>query len=494
MDAGFQIPIKEEMIGPVCEFTYSWGLNCGLSKGDALRFSVAVSELITDIILFAYPDNLSETFAIEFQHTFSNVEVVVCEMGEPFDPDQHLYNAQTALRDDNFEGAGFRLIRAFCDDFIFINKGKEGKEFRLFKNIRIHSIDELLQQPVEERNYGTVKSEIPDKPGSIGEFVVKQIRPDDAEDISKLIYRTYHYTYFKDEMYLPKKIEEAVLDREKLGVIARLDDGDAIGYFGVIRHDDSDIAEVGEAVVSPGYRRNGVMSSMLDKLIQILKSREVKVLIGMAVTNHLISQKVNHKFGFKTTAIKLATSSNMKYKGFDQERRQPMSVALDYLPLIKLPQKRVYLPGKYQGIILETYSNLGIGAVQGEVSNYRLQGRSQIDLKINNSTSTSLMIIHRYGSDFLSVLTEMVNSLTKKGMQTIYLDLPLENVATPGQFLEIDKLEFIYSGLLPLYHRNADYLRMQMVLTTLDTDKIQVFSDFGKKIKAIVTDEYNRHT
>ena len=493
MDARLQVASDEMNISPVCDFTQSWALNCGLSEGEALRFSVAVSELVTDVILFAFPDDRDNKFEIKFYHTFSNVEIVIQELGEPFDPDRHTYSAEKAVAENNFEGAGFLLMRSFSDEFTFINKGKEGKEFRLSKNIRIHDIDELLQQSLELR-LAEIEQTIDQYPRKeLDEFTVSRIKATDAEDISKLIYRTYQYTYSKEDLYLPKKVEEAVLSRDKLGVIARKPDGEAIGYFAITPKGNTTIAEVGEAVVSPSYRRNGIMSRMMNNLIEIAESKQITAIFGEAVTIHPVSQKVNHKFGYKTTGIQLASSVNVKYEGFDEDYPQPVSIALDFLLVIPPAKRSVYLPKKYRDILLETYDELGMKVEAKDPKTYHLADFSDIDIEINYSSSASLIIVNRYGKDFFTVLSDMVNSLEQKHPKTLFLDFPLSSKATPGQFSSISPLGFIYCGLLPHFHRNSDYLRLQKVYSSLDFEIIEIYSDFGKKLKSFIANEYHQH-
>lgn len=493
MDAKFQLSADDQMIGPVCDFTYSWALNCGLTKGDALRFTVAVSELITDIVLFAFPENSRDSFEIEFRHTFSNAEINVCELGEPFDPDRHKYSPEMALKEGNFEGAGFKLMHSFCDDFSFINEGKEGKKFRLSKYIQIHQIDELLRQPADQRKV-TAKSDAEDYPViKVDDFTVQRIQVSDAEDISKLFYRTYGYSYKKEEVYLPKKIETMVLGKEKLGVIAREDEGKAIGYFGVIPAEDSSIAEVGEAIVSPDYRRNGVMSAMLKRLIEIVKSQQFTALYGEAVTIHSISQKVNNKIGFKSAALMLATTSSVQYKGFTKEYSQPGSVVLDILPIVNPPAKSVFVPEKYKEMILKTYDHLGFEVNIVTENPSDVPGKNDSDLKVHYSNSTILITINEYGPDFPDVISDMLKTLEERNPNTIFLDLPLENSATPEWYSAIDKHGFIYAGVAPQFHYEADYLRLQKVYTELDFSLIEIYSDFGKKIKSYIEHEYNKH-
>ncbi|NGP88808.1 GNAT family N-acetyltransferase [Fodinibius halophilus] len=489
MDIQLHISTDEEVITPVCDFTYSWCINCGLNDPEATRFTVAVSELVSDIILFAFPYESKASFDLTFKQTLSNIEVVVSEAGEPFDPDQHRYNPKRARKEGDFEGAGLRLIRRFCDEFLFINKGKEGKEFRLSKRLNVHDIDELLELSRSK------KPEEPDSsktavPEDIS-YTISQITPSDAEDIAKLIYRTYEYSYSKEDLYYPKKIEKTLLGKEKLGVITRNQNGMAIGYFAVLKKEDSNVAEVGEAVVSPDYRRRGIMSSMMEQLILTAKEHQLDGLYGKAVTLHPVSQRVNHKYNFITTALMLAESNNIVFKGFDEEYPQPVSVVIDYLPLFETEGKKVYLPEPYADILLETYNELGVSVSRDYESSPTMAEKSDIQLTIDYQDNTSLIVVNRYGSDFNTVLSNMLESLQEQeNPNAVYIDLPLENSATPEQFDIVKSLGFIYCGLAPMFHQDSDYLRLQKINTALELELIEIFSDFGQKIKALIADEY----
>lgn len=492
MDIKLNISTDEQVITPTCDFTYSWCLNCGLNEEDATRFTIAVSELISDIILFAYPNDSSANVELTFSNSLSNVELIVSEVGEPFDPDRHRYDPQKAITEGDFEGAGLRLIRRFCDEFLFINKGREGKEFRLSKEIHVHDIDELLEL---SRSREPASPEVPkatSRKRDKEQFAYTKITPSDAEDIAKLIYRTYEYTYSKEEMYYPQKIEKTVSGKEKLGVIARTESGEAIGYFAVLRKQDSNIAEVGEAVVSPQYRRQGVMSSMMEHLITITRNQNLGALFGKAVTIHPVSQRVNYNYGFKTTALMLAETGNVVYKGFDEQYPQPVSVVIDFLPLTIPQRKTVYLPGEYAEMLRLTYEELNTPITVGEPTQLQMAEKSDVQLKINYSDSTLLITVNKYGPDFHTVLLDMIDSLQKQEEpNAIYLDLPLENPATPNQFNQIKDLGFFYCGLAPMFHHESDFLRLQKIFVPLDLELVDMYSDFGKKLKAYIADEYH---
>jgi anti-sigma regulatory factor (Ser/Thr protein kinase)/N-acetylglutamate synthase-like GNAT family acetyltransferase len=489
MDIQFHISTDEQAISPICDFTYSWCLNCGLSEQKATKFTIAVSELITDIILFAYPDKSHGFFDLTFRQSLSNIELIASEIGEPFDPDKHRYNAQKAIENGIFEGAGLRIIRRFTDDFLFINRGKEGKEFRLQKSIDVHKIDELLELSRSEK-----PREPEDKASKIS-YSIKQITPGDAEDIAKLVYRTYEYSYTKEELYFPKKIEQTLTGKEKLGVITRSDEGEALGYFAILKKSDSNIAEVGEAVVSPAYRKQGIMSGMMEHLIKVAREHHFDALFGKAVTIHPVSQRVNQKFGFISTGLMLLETKNVVFKGFDENYPQPVSVVIDVLPLKQTTSKEIFLPKKYHNILLETYNLLDIPITPKQPEYYEMAEKSDAELAINYADSTALIIVKKYGPDFRSVLQEMLNSLIKQeNPNAIYLDLPLENSATPAQLGKLDGLGFIYCGLAPYFHNESDYLRLQKICIPFNFDLVDVHSEFGQQIKSFITDEYSKHT
>lgn len=490
MDARFQLMTDEEIIGPVCDFTYSWCRNCGLNAVNALRFAVAVSELVTDVVLFAYPNERGR-FDLEFRHSSRYVEVILSEVGEPFDPERHRYDSRAAAGEGDFTGAGFRLMERLSDRFIFINKGRGGKEFRLVREVdeQGRPIDRLLEEPaLSQPRLEDVEKAPSDEPL---EYRISRIEPEDAEEIAKVIYRTYGYTYSKDEIYFPRRIEQAVSERERLGVIAKTPEGEAIGYFAVLKGEDSRIAEVGEAAVTPVYRRRGVMTRMMEELVRIARERGLSALFGKAVTLHKASQIVNARAGFHSVALMLAYNSDVVYRGIEEEFPQPVSVVIDYLPLDLTGSGAIYPPERYRDQILESYRLLGMEIRPEEPHRPQLAASTDLDLNIDYARRTAQITVWRYGPDFLIVLQEMILSLEEQNLISIFLDLPLQLEPMPEWYSGLQTAGFIYCGLLPGFRRGIDFLRLQKVHASLDLSLINIYSEAGKRIKELVGREYH---
>jgi len=76
MDQELRLRNHASAIDPATDFTYKWGLNVGLSETKAQRLALAVDEIVTDVVRFAYPGE-EETFQIAFRSDLSTAEEIV---------------------------------------------------------------------------------------------------------------------------------------------------------------------------------------------------------------------------------------------------------------------------------------------------------------------------------------------------------------------------------------------------------------------------------
>ncbi len=476
-----KITLKNDirLLNSVLRFAHEYCIEAGLDQESTSEFVLALDELLSDVIQFAYPEEEGD-IDVTFRNSLSEVEISVHEFGEPFDPERHRFSKERFLKEGSFEGAGLQVIKSFVDNFIFMIKGQAGKEFRIIKNIKHPHITEIFkpQQIKEEEPTGVSYSLYP-------------ATPEDSEDIAKLIYRAYGYTYPKEDMYYPAKIRDAFLSGKKFGVVVKTEKGETVGYFAVLKSTDSNIGEVGEVVVSPKHRGKGLMNMMMNALINMAKEKGLLGLFGEAVTVHTISQKVNARFGFKSTALLLGMFPYIEYKGF--EVKQPrISVVIDFLPLVKRKQIKIYVPDKYKNLLKKIYKNLGIEAVSGRSRTFDLKERSSIRLDISFKNQSAVIVVKSYGKDFLNRIERKLKSLKEKEIQAVFVDLPLEDPYTRVAADMLNKAGFIFGGLMPLFHREKDYLRLQHTALDFKPEYIYVYSDMAKKIKNKVFREYKQ--
>ena len=479
MDVRLNLKSTVNVIGSVSDFTYKWSLNAGLSDREAVRLALALDELVTDIVLFAYRDEPGD-FNISFRRSLSTVEIVIHEQGEPFNLDRHPYNREAALHDGQFDGAGFELVRHLVDDFSYLNRGRQGKEFRIIKSITSEHIADMV-----------LKDDLTAKANTAPptDYVISLLEPKDAEAASRLIYRTYGHTYIKDDLYFPKKIEMALEQGDKFGVMAHTTEGEAVGYFAVLYTTNSKIGEVGEAVVASRHRRRGIMTKMLNVLIDESKTRGLLGLFGEAVTVHAISQRVNAKFNMKSTALLLGAFPTAHYKDLVVDYKQDISIIIDFLSLVQETEKVCYLPAMYAGLLTDIYASLGITVHNRNTDTVDLLTQSVTDVKISYIFRHALITVERYGEDLIESVHAMADGLQNEDIHVLYIDLPLDDPATPQFVPKLRGAGFVFSGLMPLFHHERDYLRLQLLFTQIDLDQIVLYSDMAQTIRKQIEEE-----
>jgi anti-sigma regulatory factor (Ser/Thr protein kinase)/N-acetylglutamate synthase-like GNAT family acetyltransferase len=482
MDQTLTLFNHANVIGPTTDFAFKWGLNVGLSRRKALRLALAVDELVTDVVRFAFPGE-EATFTVTFRADLSTAEVIIHERGEPFDPALHPYDPTRAVEEGHFEGAGFEVVKHCVDDFAFINRGREGKEFRVMQLIESQHIAELHPTTVEDESDREDIS-----------YTLSQVQPRDTEDVAKLIYRTYGHTYAKEDLYYPDRIERALENEEKFGVLVRTDRGRAVGYFAILLKSDSEIGEVGEAVVDIGHRRRGLMKQMLQNLIDEAQERELTGVFGEAVTVHDISQRVNAHFGMESTAFLLGLFPQERFVGMMDEMTQPITIVIDFRPLVPYDTVTAYLPDPYADQLYRIYDALGASVIRRDprrdpVPIGGLPDTTEMDTHIRYKYSHVVFVVETPGRDLPEQVEQVLDDLEDEEMTVACIDLPIDDPRTPAATELLRGAGFVFAGLMPRFHHGRDYLRLQMPLVKLNPDALEVYSDLAVMLKSNIMKE-----
>ncbi|MDR9363996.1 MAG: GNAT family N-acetyltransferase [Balneolaceae bacterium] len=484
MEAHLLLESKLEMIGTVTDFTYKWCVNMGFDEHSAARMALSVDEILTDIVLYAFKDEKGYV-EIWYQYTPSEIEIIIQEKGEPFDPERHTYNREKALIEGDFKGASLETVQKMTDHFLFLNRGKDGKEYRLVQKYSFPHILDLVPN-----EYDFEKDEDPE---SEHNYLVTPITSEDAEDIAKLICRSYSYSYPKEDLYFPRRIETAIYNEYKYGTIVRTESGRPIGYFAVVKSTDSMIGEVTEAVVSPRHRNRGLMKKMMIHLIEMSRSQSLSGLFGMAMTNHLFSQKVNSRYGFKSTALIISKTGKRTLKGMEKSQLDMISVIMDFLPLTKQWQRPPCLPKDYAELFSEIYNQFeeqDESSVKQKPAGSKSE-KTDMNLSINYESQSALITVKTYGSTFVGSCMRMLKSTEELTLTSLYIDLPLDDPYIDSAITWLKDQGFILAGLVPFFHQEEDYLRMQRISKEVNFSEIQTYSEIAGKLKKVIQDEYD---
>jgi hypothetical protein len=126
--------------------------------------------------------------------------------------------------------------------------------------------------------------------------------------------------------------------------------------------------------------------------------------------------------------------------------------------------------------------------------NLRYSPITGIDMKIDYSQKNSLLLVRSAGRNILEKIEEKFSYLKDKDLNIIYIDLPLNDPITPNLVETLREMGFVFSGLMPHFHKRKDYLRMQYLRCKLDLSLIITHSKMSKRILSIIKKELKNET
>lgn len=470
-----KVPAQKRYFSVVRATLKSIAKDFKLSKSLRINLKRALYELFENAIEHGYKDSAG-FIEIEF-HTFNyGVRVDIRDWGVPMS-----IKRQISVPIDS-SNSGFNRIYQLVDKFEYKNLGKDGKLFSIVKysfNIYLKDEDEIehkVQNIVEPKK---IKKELR----------VRDFQSGDEESIARLIYQNYGYSYHKDYFYFPQKILE-YHGKMFHSIVAEFD-SKVIGHFGLIRLSNSNIAEIGIAVVSPEYKGYGVMNKMFDLLLQRAKEFKLYALYGEAIMYHPYSQKSNLSHKFTEVALELGkVPDTIKLKGIDSEDRRG-AVLLGYRVLEPV-KKHIYSPTIYQDRVIKLYNSIENIKFRVLKKRDRVYQYSKIEYSFEPICNIGAIIIDRYGLDFREQLKKILSYLLIKHCDMIYADINLEQIEAIDSVVKILNREgFFYSGVVPFKHRDFDYLHMQYRHSDLNSDII-CYSEFAKELYEFISKDERR--
>jgi len=439
----------------------------GFTPTETRQINRALSEAVFSVITQAFNPFDDESFEITFQIHDDGLQINIEDMGLPF---------SFGIVEKKKTAPGLKAIEKNVDRVVFVNRGVKGKELQLFKYLKGKHVEEIFNAE-ELRPYGVCEIPSRDK-----DLEIRLMRPEEATEVSRCIYRTYRYTYLKEDLYFPERIEAMNRDGKMVSIVAVTDSGEVIGHFAIMPRPNNKVAEIGVAIVMPQYRGRGIMKRMLTRLMDEARARSLYALYGNALTIHALSQRANIKFGFHETALQLGWIPPGSTKVIKERGLKGSGNILTFFKYLKdTTPYPVFIPERYRAIMDRIYSGLGLMRLfeaPMPVTMAVLPDESELNLKLKPHHRTAILEVKRFGKDFIDRLQTKATELSKKNFNALYIDLELRDPFTPRAVLMAEDLGFFFSGLLPDY-ADGDVFRLQRYNTRVIYDEIHTGSVFG---------------
>ncbi len=447
-----------------------------LKEQKKVHFLHSAEELVRNAMRYAYLEGEIGMIDVELTYKPHGIMLDVHDMGIPID-EKRIFSIQ---------GGGLERIRKKVEKLEFINKGQEGKSFRIFQSF--NNVKTLQEKS------GAAYSDLADNsPASLKPLSIKirDFQSGDEEAIAQLIYNNYTYSYYKDLFYFPQKIKKLNENKEIFSIVAEDLDSGVIGHFAFVKLPHANTAEIGVAVVDPRFKGQGIMNAMLEYLLKKAKALHFNAIFGEAIMLHPYSQKANLAHGFTESALLLGivpnTISLRDKNALHTDKRTAVLVGYKIFKTRKEPL--LYMPKRYEDLIRQIYMQ---NSMQPQKATQKSKAeRNILSYEVSPYTNTGVLIVDEVAEKFKKGIRYHLGNLFKKHLDMIFADINLIRCTDIDAVVKFLRKEgFVFGGVLFYRHGDDDYLRMQLVNSdNVETRNIVCHSEFCHRLLHVVNEE-----
>ncbi len=488
LQVDLRLPANISILAPLIAFAREYAAGIGFAAIEVQELHLALEEAVSNVIQHGYQNAEQASFDLQFMRLPAGITIVIREKGLPFDFGKENIYTPPNLAGEDPHGLGLFLMNKLMDKVEYNILGRQGKELRLTKYVRSKLASPVLTAtPVPSANSLA-------KPLSEFSLKIRAFTSADAVEIARCAYAAYGYSYI-DFIYYPDKLTEANRSGLLYSAVA-VDDvsGRVVGHGALkFKTPDSSVAELAAGIVHPEVRRMGVFGFLEDFLIKHARYLELDGVFIDAVTNHVASQQLSEKSGFRSCAIMFGLlPSDSEFKEITGLARQKISVLVRYKLLNAYSSVKVYSPARHGRQIAALYKAIGIDAVMLSPSPTEARGGNDellIHVSHDSVFNVAQIEVLKYG-DTYQVLQEVyayLRNFCVEKADVVFLHLDLGSPPTALLTEDFEKMGFFFSGILPGGKSGKETLILQYLNNlNLDYGQICLSPDDAKDLLAYI--------
>lgn len=435
-----KVPYTQKILPVILSFARDASAYYGADEQEAQSFELSVEEAAVTII-DGLPSNYAgdDYFLIKCSTNDTGIIFTLQNMGLPVDA-QRLPKYSTDNPEESTEGLSLHLMTSLMDQVKFENKGHDGWQTYLFKEVK-----NVKKDDVDNGADSTSR----DMKRHLA-YDVKIAPPELAYEVSKLTYFNYGYSYSKDNFYYPEQVASMIEQKKVVSIVAIDEQKRIIGHLGLrIEEEQDQIAEVMLAMVHPDYRGSKCFYKMSKTMFEYCIKSHLKCLYSGLVTKHVYSQKSAIMFGMKPTAFRLSLHQRAKYKSMESSDNQRESL-LDAFAFVNHKQEpiKVCFPEQHRQIMEKTLANLSL-SWEEQTRCELLDTSTQLSYLEQTSIGLANIQAKTIGLDFIKEVAILTKSLSMKRLDTIYLWIDLDTPSLEFINKKLETLGYFYCGIRP---------------------------------------------
>jgi serine/threonine-protein kinase RsbW len=488
-----QIPADPKYTAAAAAYIGEIARTIGMPKQDLESLEKGTIEAINALIEYSFEAEEKGILEVFCERIPEGFKVSLRDKGLPFGTlAAELSVTEEQIGDIPAMAEPISHLKKYINEIRLHNLGSDGKELVLIKHLKNKDITDYYAacelEPYEPSAAPVTLSAEQSK------CSVRRMKPDDASEVSKTIYKTYGYTYHHDYVYYPEKIIALNESGQVFSAVAIAGDNEIAGY-GVFQiwEENPQIVEMAQGAVKPEFRSLGCFRHITRYLLDQAKSLGIKGAFGEAVTNHTISQHTVHGFGFKDCGLRLGMiPPGILFKGMNGKTLHKVSLLVQFLYLQAPPAhaRKIYAPQHHKDMIAALYKELGVRpeikkAVPAKTK--KAAATSIVKIRLVTSMRYARMIIDRYGRNIVDELRNKLKEICQQKTEIINLFLNLSDPLTGKYTTQFEKLGFFFAGILPGGFKDGDALILQYLNNVpIDYDVIQVKSAIAGRLLTYV--------
>lgn len=471
---------NEALIPALLQYAEQVAKLVGFSTRECNQLQLALEETTVGVIKDSFSDDEVGEIDLTFVKKANGIEIHIHDMGLPYDPNATPIYDPTNIDEGSMDALGTFLIGQMVDEYRYNNLGIRGKEVVLIKLLESRSIVQDMPR-VEEAEVVAppVKKDI--EPIA---FNIRRMKEEEALEVCRCIYDCYGYSYANENVYHPERVNAMNQDGQLMSVVAVNDDNEIGGHGATIFYDHLP-AEFGIVVTKKKFRGQGFARELGEKIVSEALNAGLKGLQVKEVTAHPYTQKFCAKLGYDDCGLLLAHSpKSLSFKGIADSLKQRNSDVLGFKYLTPPEPIDLYLPEHHQEMMTRLFGNIGVevNALSCDCSEEPTDDKTEMFINVHSLRSLAEMGVVAHGKDAMQVIRQEFRKILLEEIEVIEFYLSLDTPYTAKIVPELEKLGFLFTGILPETKYGNAMIMQYFNGAHVDYDKIVLVSDVAQDL------------
>ncbi|WP_045213959.1 GNAT family N-acetyltransferase [Desulfonatronovibrio magnus] len=333
----------------------------------------------------------------------------------------------------------------------------------------------------------------PSRRRTLTSHTVRLGKPEDAEDIARLVLRAHGAVFFNEAIYYPARVREMLEQGEMVSVVAETASGELMGHCALVADTPgARVRELTYTFLDTRFKSPGVNEEVSTFLSERAKALDLCAIYALAVTNHIHSQRNLLHQGFKESALFIAASPVSK-SWQEKDGHNPGRIAnIVFLKYLHAgPEALLHVPDRHGSMVRQIFQLHGKKCRFFHDSVLTLpEDPAHIHSESDLKEGWTWICVARYGYDIQKQVSDQLALSCGQGIPVTHLSLPLTDPVTSAIADFFEKMGFFFAGV-GLDDNGKEVLILQYLHgVDPDFDSIHLASSFGRELAEYVRSIY----